>query len=71
MYNNSGIIINRVKEDKFKDLIKLDGLSLYGFIDEDPNLQLLDIQGKSLFELEDNSITVKGLETALKKAGII
>ncbi len=71
MYNNSGIIINRVKEDKFKDLINLDGLSLYGFIDEDPNLQLLDIQGKSLFELEDNSITVKGLETALKKAGII
>ena len=71
MYNNSGIIINRVKEEKFKDLINLDGLTLYGYIDEDPNLQLLDIQGKSLFELDNDSITVKGLETALQKAGII
>ena len=71
MYNKSGIIINRLRDEKTKDLINLDGLNLYGYIGEDPELQMLDIQGKPLFDLDNNSITMKNLEKALEVAGVI
>ncbi len=71
MSKNSGIIVNRVNSGAVKDLINLEGLDLYGFIDEDKDLQLLDIQGKSLMELSNDSTTITMLEKALKKAEII
>lgn len=70
MFEKSGVLINRLKNDRAKEFIRLGDLSLLGYVHEDDDLTQLDIEGKSLAELNHQSGTVKELAAALEVFGV-
>jgi len=71
MYEKIGMIINRIRDEKVKALIKTESIPILAFIPEDFSLNQADIEGKSVFELSAGSPILAGTEVALKSFGIL
>ena len=70
-YERIGIICNRVVDPSMNDLIKLENVENLAFIATDPLHAANDIQGKSVFELPENSNIMVGVKQALQALEII
>lgn len=66
MYEKTGVILNRMKNDSIKHLIQVENLPIFGFLPEDEMLAMYDIEGKSLVQLDEN--TSGNLLATLKEA---
>jgi len=71
MYEKIGMIINRIRDDKVKAVIKTESIPILAFIPEDFSLNQADIEGKSVFDLPAGSPILTGTEEALKSFGIL
>lgn len=71
MYHHAGAIVNRLKSETVKDLVDVGDIPLLGFVPEDNQLAMLDIEGCSLMELPEDAPTLAALKEALKKTDII
>lgn len=71
MFERAGAIINRVKNKEMADKISLGDVPLLGFIYEDDELQMLDIEGRSLMNLSADALTIQNLRKALIEVDII
>ena len=71
MYEQAGALINRVKSEAVQALVDTGDVELLGFLPEDDGLAMLDIQGRSLMELDEDSPTLEALYAALKKMEIL
>ena len=70
-YERIGIICNRVVDPSMNDLIKLEGVENLAFIPTDPAHAANDIQGRSVFELPEDSSIMTGVKTALQAIEMI
>ena len=70
-YERIGIICNRVVDASMNDLIKLEGVENLAFIPTDPAHAANDIQGKSVFELPEDSNIMVGVKEALTAIDMI
>ena len=71
MYEQAGALINRVKSEAVQALVDTGDVELLGFLPEDDGLAMLDIQGRSLMELDEGSPTLEALQQALRKMEIL
>ena len=71
MYEETGALINRVRSQKVKDLVDTGDIPVLGFLPEDDGLAMLDIEGRSLMELDPQSETLQALRAALRKMEIL
>jgi len=77
MYDKCGVIINRVSDRALLesagvlDSIKNDNLELLSVIAADNNQASNDIRGLSVFELEEDSLLMKGAKEALQKLELL
>lgn len=71
MYEEIGIIVNRMGDVSLKRYIKTDDIPVLSYIEDDINLASFDIQGKSIFNLPDDSKVVVGVVEALEKLNLL
>ncbi len=71
MYETDGLILNRVNETVDVNKLNLDSLNLLSVIPDDKEMMLSDVEGKSVFSLDENSSIVKNVKIALKKLEIL
>jgi CO dehydrogenase maturation factor len=71
MYDEIGIIVNRMGDMALKEYINTGGIDVLSYIEEDKELASFDIQGKSIFNLPDDSRVVSGAREALEKYNIL
>ncbi len=71
MCQHYGAIINRVKSEAIQEKIKTDTIPIAGFLPEDDDLALLDIEGASLLDLSSESKTLTALSNALGAMNIL
>ncbi len=71
MYEKEGLILNRVSELVDVNSLALDGLNLLEVIPDDKTMMMLDVNGKSIFTLDDKCEILNRLHIALNKLGII
>ena len=71
MYEQLGAIINRLPDESVIPYIDTNGIPVLSYIQNDGNLAVYDIQGKSILDLPDDSNVVKGAKNALEKLGIL
>ena len=71
MYDNAGVIINRVSDPSLVNKVDLGNLKLLASIGEDKNIQEFDIEGKSVLDIPKESKIYIGAYNALKEMGII
>lgn len=71
MYEKTGIIVNRLNEESFKQFLDTGGIPVLAYIADDRSLSIADLQGKSVLELEDDSNLVKGVDAALHSLEMI
>ncbi len=71
MYEKSGAIINRIKDESIKDRVDTGDVEILTFIEEDEMLNDFDIDGKNVFDLSDDSKSVIGVKEALENIGIL
>lgn len=71
MCETDGLILNRVNENV--DVTKLDlaSLNLLSVIPDDKEMMLSDVEGKSVFALDESARIAKGTKQALKELGIL
>ncbi len=65
MYDKIGVIINRVTNPELNQYIKVEGVPIVAFIEADERHAANDIQGKSVFELPEESRVLAGVRQAL------
>ena len=71
LYEKAGAIINRVKSEEVQALVDTGDVEILGFLPEDDELAMLDIQGESLMKLNPESGTLNMLKEALTKMEIL
>lgn len=71
MYDNAGVIINRIHDEALAKEVDTGDLKLLAAIGEDSILQEYDIKGKSILDLPTDTNIYKGAYKALKEMGII
>ncbi len=71
MYDNAGVIINRISDPSLVNKVDLGNLKLLASIGEDKNIQEFDIAGKSVLDIPKESKIYIGAYNALKEMGII
>lgn len=71
MYEKDGLILNRVNEQVDVTKLDLSGLNLLSVIPDDKNMMMSDVEGKSIFDLDENTSIVKNTKVALEKLGIL
>ncbi len=71
MYDNAGVIINRVSSPSIVSKLDLGDLKLLDSIGEDSNIQEFDIDGKSVLDIPQESKIYIGAYNALKEMGVI
>lgn len=71
MYEKTGALINRVKSEAVQALVDTGDIEILGFLPEDDGLAMLDIEGRSLMELDPQSETLQALKDALTKMEIL
>jgi CO dehydrogenase nickel-insertion accessory protein CooC1 len=67
------MVVNRVKNglpEEISQAVNGFGMDLISAIPEDPNLPELEIKGKPIIELSDNSPLRKGVRQILDKLGL-
>ena len=71
MYETDGLILNRVNETIDVNKLNLESLNLLSVIPDDKEMMLSDVEGNSVFSLNENANIVKNVKTALEKLGIL
>jgi len=73
MYEQAGAIINRVKNKAIIEKIQTGDIPVMGYLPEDDGLAMLDIEGRSLMELdaEASKETLETLKAALGRMHIL
>ncbi|MEG0309366.1 MAG: AAA family ATPase [Eubacterium sp.] len=71
MYNKVGAIINRIKSEAVKNKVDTGDITILNFIPEDDALGMMDVEGNSLLQLDENAPALKGLREALIQIEII
>lgn len=71
MYEKIGVIINRLPDESVIPYINTNDIPVLSYIQNDSNLAVLDIEGKNITTLPDDSNIVKGVKEALEKIDII
>ncbi len=71
MFETDGLILNRV--DPTLDIARLDleGLNLLSAICDDHKMRDADIEGASIFTLDESTPFVTGVKSALARLGIL
>ena len=71
MYDRVGAIINRVTNPELNEFISIEGVEILAFIPADTQQAANDIQGKTVFELPEESKVLYGVREALRKIEIL
>ncbi len=71
MYDKIGAVINRLPDASVIKYIDTKGMPVLSYIENDANLAVYDIEGKSILDLPDDSNVVKGVKEALQKIEIL
>lgn len=71
MYNRAGAIINRIKNKTVQNIVDTGDIDILSFIPEDDALGLMDVEGRSLLELNESAPALKGLREALVQINAI
>ncbi|MEG1525001.1 MAG: ArsA-related P-loop ATPase [Clostridia bacterium] len=71
MYEQIGVIINRMNDESLKAYIDTGDVPVLAYIPDDPELAFYDVQGKSILLLPDDSNLVVGVKKALDAIGIV
>lgn len=71
MFEKEGLILNRVNEQVDVSKLDLGDLNLLSVIPDDKNMMLSDVEGKSIFSLDENTLIVKKTKEALEKLGVL
>ncbi len=71
MYNRAGAIINRIKNETVRNMVDTGDIEVLSFIPEDETLGLMDIEGRSLLELNESALYLKRLRETLVKINVI
>ena len=71
MYDEVGAIVNRINDMTLCDYINTGDIPILSYICDDKNLASFDIQGKSIFNLPEDSNVIIGATEALKKINIV
>ncbi|WP_026393828.1 AAA family ATPase [Acetobacterium malicum] len=71
MYNQTGAIINRIKNETIKQLVDTGDIDVLNYIPEDEALSLMDVQGQCLLKLNATTPAIQGLREALIQINVI
>ena len=71
MYEKAGALINRVKSEAVQALVDTGSIEILGFLPEDDDLAMLDVEGRSLYELPEDAPALQALEAALHKMEVL
>ena len=71
MYEKAGALINRVKSEAVQALVDTGEIEILGFLPEDDDLAMLDVEGRSLYELPEDAPALQALEAALRKMEVL
>ncbi len=71
MFENDGLILNRVNDSVDIHKLNLESLNLLTVIPDDKEMMLSDVEGNSVFRLNGDSNIVKKTKSALEKLGIL
>ena len=71
MYEKLGAIVNRLPDKEVIPYIDTNGIPVLSYIENDGNLAVFDIQGKSILDLPQNSNVVSGAREALEKLELL
>lgn len=70
-YERIGVIINRVTNPELADMMQIPGVKILSLIPADSAFAANDIKGKSVMELPEDSVMLKGVREALQKIEIL
>lgn len=70
-YERIGVIINRVTNPELEDMMQIPGVEILSLIPADSAFAANDIKGKSVMELPEDSVMLKGVREALQKIEIL
>lgn len=70
MYSKIGVIVNRYNDSRIDEYLNLGELPILAKIPDDKELALTDVMGKSVLDLNDNSLLIKGVNEALNNLDI-
>lgn len=71
MYEQAGVIINRVPDESIVQYMDLGDLPVLSVIPSDSSLAEFDLKGENVFCLSDDAAIVRGAREALKKLEIL
>lgn len=71
MYEKAGALINRVKSEAVQAVVDTGSIEILGFLPEDDDLAMLDVEGRSLYELPADAPALQALEAALHKMEVL
>lgn len=71
MFDKAGLIVNRMPDMSLADSINCGDIDILACIPDDRNMSLCDMQGDSVFMIDENSSIVAGAKQALGAIGII
>ena len=71
MYEQAGVIINRVPDESIVQYMDLGDLPVLSVIPSDSSLAEFDLKGENVFYLSDDAAIVRGAREALKKLEIL
>lgn len=71
MYEETGVILNRLPGPEAAAYMELGGLPVLAAIPADPSLAEFDLKGENVFYLPDDAAIVQGAREALKNVGLL
>lgn len=71
MYEEIGVIANRLPSVEVRELLEVGELPLLSCIPSDLSLAEFDLRGENVFYLPEHSAVVQGVDEALRKLGIL
>lgn len=71
MFENDGLILNRVNDSVDINKLNLESLNLLSVIPDDREMMLSDVEGNSIFSLNKDANIVKNTKLALEKLEIL
>ncbi len=71
MYDEIGVVVNRVPSEEVLEFMDLGDIPLLGCIGADTNLTECDLMGKSVLEISEDTTIVKGMKAVLDNLGVL
>ncbi len=71
MFEQDGLILNRVNEFVDRKKLNLESLNLLSIIPDDREMMLCDVEGQSVFLLDKDASIIKNTRSALEKLGLL